>query len=828
MSGSTLEKIAYALEKQDNSWLPLLSAMSTKEILEARYEGGNTVLSLLISATILFPKRDPGIFDALSGICRNVCEKINTRIEAPMVGSLLEMMGKLFTPKQGNVPDQEEDKKIEESLTKLSATFPHIAEGIRIIAEKFEATRSSYAQDHARQEEFCRKVEKFLQLENVEYVFGGKDGEIYCKKSCAYIISLQYFFYTSCPQIQVLLLEPIKALFLGFAKYSFDARGARPVHYALSMSGGVLEEEFYSGILSGLLAEEEKRCSSSKLQDVDTQDNNGNTLLQYALSSVYCSPKVVCEVVTRFKKASSMAYTSAYSTTEMMIANIPYYALFFSLECMNATKKDVLSDANKNLRESMKVGELAGIRQALARVAAENKSIHDSVLNLSRVYDAVLGVVYGIDEKICATSDSALQGKSSRTEIIMKLLHDYKTLLGNMCADADIESGARDGFTSMHIGAIFDCDKGNGTIGAKDAAKEVVRIILQNPKYIRKASITAGYAKNARANAEKNKNTGSVNEWIYDVRSIRINKFFAAMALMGQKSSLFLEKNLSVLKDTEDTIKYCKTSKRICIAGTLIVPLMAGSVSLVEMIAVIHSVLLEVRFKIGLSLVACSLGIISVVAAYLCYRYATCKATRDITSMVENFNMHKINSAKNSADLLECENPYISIPRATECVQPEEAASAVVSVCSDSTASARKVRASSLPNLRKNDGVKPLPGNSDMCRVGSMRDLRKDGDDAGLSREKTPQGGAHSSAGHVSRSRGKSTYHAGSIRDLRKDGDDGLSREKTPQGGVHSSAGHVSRSRGKSTYHAGSIRDLRKDDDAGLSREKTPQQSAHL
>ncbi|MEH0831670.1 hypothetical protein [Anaplasma bovis] len=826
MSGSTIEKIAYALEKQDNSWLPLLSAMSTKEILEARYEGEDTILSLLIGATILFPKKNPSIFDALSGICRNVYEKINTRIETPVVGPLLEKMGKLFAPKQGNVPDQEENKKIEESIIKLSATFPHIAEGIRIIAEKFEATRSSYAQDQVLQEEFHGKVEKFLQLENVEYIFGGKDGQFCCKKSCVYIMALQYFFYTSCPKIQVLLLEPLRALFLGFSGYSLDARGARPVHYALSMCGGTLEEEFYGSILSRLLVEEEKRCGSSELQDIDTQDNMGNTLLQYALSSVYCSPKVVYEVVTRFKKASSTAYASEYSTTEMMIANIPYYALFFSLECMNATKKDTLSDANKSLRESMRVGELAGIRQAVARVASENKGIHDAVLNLSSVYDTVLGVVYGIDEKICAASDSALQGKSNRIELITKLLHDYKTLLSNMCADSDIESEERDGFTSMHMGAIFGCYKVNSSIGARDAAKEVVHIMLQNPKYIRKASITAGYAKNARACAEKKKNPGSVNEWVYDVRSIRINRFFATMAMLGQKSSSFLERNLGVLKETEDTIKYCKTNKGICIAGTFIVPIISASLSLVEMIAVIQSALLEPRFKIGLSLVACSLGVISISTAYLCYRYATRKAARDITFMVENFNMYKTNSAKNSADLLECANPYMSVQRAIEYVQPEEAV-ADVSVCSDSTASARKVRASSLPNLRKDNDVKPLPGDSDMCRTSSMCDFNRDGDDR-LSGREVQQGSLRGNVGHVSRTRSRSTCRTSSMRDFNRDGDDRLSGREVQQDRIRLNVGHGSRTRSRSTYHASSVHNLRKDGDDRLYREKTTQGSAHL
>ena len=568
-----VERVAYALKEQnDSDLLEMLSQMSAKEILEFEHNSG-TVLSTLVEA--LFSSTEVTNFfleKTWEKIKGGICDGFIASASVEPVG-FMESVRKTVQHLMDTSFRWSESSAKTRSGTDGGGVSPEVillvAKGIKVIAQKLEdAFLIAQQKGPEALAEHNDVVTKYLQNSNVTYVFAG----IEYKRNCVYATSLQYLFHASDPIKQKVLLEPLKELLLGFFRYPLDPCNARSLHYALSLSGGVHEDLFIDCVIKPLF---DRAWDKGEMADDYMIDNEGNTLLHYALSSVCCSEKTVTMVVEKLGVRGLDAIgRDDLSLVEILVNNAPYYAMFFSLWDMSRVKERALdlSHANNDLKKAADDSNFSAMRLALRKRTDELYKIHIKAHEAYGQFGSILKLLCQEDEKVRKAEEYAtLYDDDICWDFrVPGILSEYKELLQQVLNSSDAFTEEKDQLLVKCLSGIFDaCDSRRKLIGASGAAAEVVRAVLQDPRYIRRFGVTAAcsreYASVERGGRKAEGNADRLSSgWIYDPHSWGVNRFFGMMCIMCKWSACAFE-DFCILHDlTREAMLVYRSEKRVC------------------------------------------------------------------------------------------------------------------------------------------------------------------------------------------------------------------------------------------------------------------------
>ena len=443
----------------------------------------------------------------------------------------------------GSVPDEVD------LVSRRDRRIPAIIECIGIIADKIEQARlASMKRGKITHEVFVRNVEKFLQQEHVcIHSCNGDSTEV--RRSFIYMLCIQYFMNTGNKERQGLILGVIKKFLLGFSRYALDGRGARSIHYALSMCGGMHEAQFMTEIIRPLIAQEMRRfrteCTDSSLSTV-LKDREGNGPLHYALSSVYCSEGAVRYVLSRLDKID---VPGEPALLQEFIAGVPYYALFCSLseDCMRF--RSAFKQSNVELRNAIcwldgrsdpKMMDLHSVSRVLRRRLESSDGLSERLRSFNGRFYSIFRMLRAKDARIRGTG-ALLQYEAFAPA--QEFFSYCKQRLDSIRAESDAESNLFDGLIRDRFGELFSFSK-HKHLGAKAAAHEVMGYVLSDNAYIRRVNICADYARK-RFNSSAAK---SNEEWPYDTYTTVVNCFFAVMCSMCKPASKFFRDHTELCK----------------------------------------------------------------------------------------------------------------------------------------------------------------------------------------------------------------------------------------------------------------------------------------
>ena len=566
-----VERVAYALKEQnDSGLLEMLSEMSAKEILEFRHDSG-TVLSTLVEA--LFSSTEVTNFfleKTWEKIREGVCDGFVASASVESAGFMDSVCKTVQHIMNKSFGESEASAKVR-SGADSGGVSPEVillvAKGIKVVAKKLE--EAFFDAQRKGVEELTKHydvVTKYLQNNNVTYVFAGVE----YKRSCVYAASLQYLFHASDPTKQKVLLEPLKELLVGFFRYPLDSYNARSLHYALSLSGGVHEDLFINDVLKPLF---DKVWSKGEVADNHIIDSDGNTLLHYALSSVCCSHKTVTMVMEKLGvRGLDVLGKDDLSLAEILVNNAPYYAMFFSLGDMSRAKERALalSDVNNDLKKATADSNFSAMRLALRKRTDELYKIHVKAHEAYGHFGGVLKLLCQEDEKVRKAEEYAtLYDDDICWDFrVPGILSEYKELLQQVLDTSDAFTDEKDQLLVKCLGKIFDaCDGRRKLIGASGAAAEVVRAVLQDPRYIRRFGVTAAcsreYASVDRVREKTECNTDRLSSgWIYDPHSWGVNRFFGMMCIMCKWSARAFEDFCALHDLTREAMLVYRSEKR--------------------------------------------------------------------------------------------------------------------------------------------------------------------------------------------------------------------------------------------------------------------------
>ena len=572
---NAVEEVAYALREQDSFSLPeIISRMSAKEILELEYDSG-TVLSTLIEA--LFSSTEETNFfleKTWERVCKGVCDSFvaSAAIES---GSFME--GVRRTVQHLMSTSSEHDAGVQaQSKSDCGGVSQEVillvSKGIKIIAQKLEEARLEAERGGPTEHtEFCDIVAKYLQRDNVTYVFSGVE----YKRNCIHAVALQYLFHAGDPLKQEVLLEPVKELLLGFFRYSLDSNDARSLHYALSLSGGVHEDLFIERVLKPLFNNVYGTFGKNlAVTAEDTIDNKGNTLLHYALSSVCCSEKTISMVIEKLGvRGLDVLGKDDLSLVEILVNNVPYYAMFFSLGDMCRVKERslALSSVNNDLKKATDESNFSAMRHALSKRTSELYKMHIKAHEAYGHFGSILKLLCREDEKVRKAEECAtLYDDDKRWDFkIPGILSEYKALLQQVLNMSDAFTDEKDQLLVKHLGIVFNtCDSRSKLIGARSAASEVVRAVLQDRRYIRRFGVTVACSREYEAVGSVGERTEENTEklssgWVYDPHSWGVNRFFGMMCIMCKWSALAFEDFCALHDMTREAMLVYRSEKEM-------------------------------------------------------------------------------------------------------------------------------------------------------------------------------------------------------------------------------------------------------------------------
>ncbi|MGN7678267.1 MAG: hypothetical protein ACTJLL_00700 [Anaplasma sp.] len=521
-----------------------LAGIPAEEIFTHRY-GGRAAFETLMDAMLLNSQEQDrqllNLWDTLRDIMSN-----------------LNITGRGSDASQ-NQPQQAaggdvvcDDTSYEDALSRRDRRIPVIAEGIEIIAAKGEKARAAAERKGGVTHRlFIQSVEQLLQLEySCIYSVNGQQREVL--RSFTHTLCLQYLINTGDAYRQELMFDLLKKFFLGFSRYELDERGARPIHYALSLCGGVNEERFITEIINPLFDVEEGRFrathSSSSFAEA-LKDRHGNSPIHYALNSVYCSKSTIRCVLSR---AEYTHRTGDSLLARELVANIPYYAFFYSLDEDCERFRGTFREAHVELRSSLEylcaappnVRRMGGVVEALHKHRVNNEEVRSRVQNFGDRFYKILQMLCAEDMKI---SDDPIEQSRVVEAVLGECLDYYKYRLSRVRHAADTESDLFDCVVQKYVGELFDFrGSEHKYLGARLVVREFIDSVLGNGAYIRRVSICAHYARVQGQQPSSSGTQGEIDEWQCDERyTVVVNGFFALTCLMCKLSSQFCNSHLT-------------------------------------------------------------------------------------------------------------------------------------------------------------------------------------------------------------------------------------------------------------------------------------------
>ncbi|MGN7661182.1 MAG: hypothetical protein ACTJLK_00970 [Anaplasma sp.] len=440
----------------------------------------------------------------------------------------------------------------ENALSRRDRRIPVIVTGIAIIAAKGEKARAAAERKgRVAHRLFVQSVEQLLQLEySCIYSANGQQREIL--RSFTHTLCLQYLMNTGDARRQELMFDLLKKFFLGFSRYELDGCGARPIHYALSLCGGVNEERFINEIINPLFDAEEERfratCSSSSSLAEALKDQHGNSPIHYALNSVYCSESTIRCLLSR---AGYTYRTGDPLLSRELVANIPYYAFFYSLDKDCERFRDTFREAHVELRSGLEhwraatsMRNMGGVVEALHKHRINSEEVRVRVQNFGDTFYKVLKMLCAEDMKI---GDDPTVQSGVVEEALGECLSYYKYRLGRVRHGADTDSDLLDCVMHKYVSELFDFrGREHKYLGARLVVREFIDSVLSNGTYIRRVSICAHYARTQGQQPGGYGVQEDSDEWRYDEKhTVVVHGFFALTCLMCKLSSRFCHSHLT-------------------------------------------------------------------------------------------------------------------------------------------------------------------------------------------------------------------------------------------------------------------------------------------
>lgn len=429
----------------------------------------------------------------------------------------------------------------EDPVLRRDRRIPAVIECIGIVADKIEQARlASMRKGRVTHATFVSSVEKFLQQEH-GCTRRCSDGVTEVRRSFIYMLCLQYLMSTGNVERQDLIFRLVKTFLLRFSRYALDTRGARAIHYALSLCGGKQEEEFIHQIIRPLIALEARRFRTecTDISFVDTlKDKEGNGPLHYALSSVYCSESAIRYVLLHLDRISTPGDPALLHE---FLAGIPYYALFYSLSESCERSKLAFRRSNAELRHNL--GWLQGHSgprnidlHAVAGMIRNRVENANGIAARARIFNArfcnILHMLRAKDTRI-RNANVLLQHEGFAP--IEEFFTYCRRKLSRIRTESDVESCLLDDIIRGHLRELFSfrrCERSR--IGAGTAVHELVEYVLSDNAYVRRVSICADYTRRLFcANRAENNTDG----WEYDTYTMVVSSFFAMVCSMCKLSS---------------------------------------------------------------------------------------------------------------------------------------------------------------------------------------------------------------------------------------------------------------------------------------------------
>ena len=440
-----------------------------------------------------------------------------------------------------NFPTRSISTSADDPVSRRDRRIPAIIECIGIIADKIEQARlASMQKGRITHAVFVSSVERFLQQEHICVRRRG-DGSAEVHRSFTYMLCLQYLMPDNAEDRQNLMFELVKKFLMGFSRYTLDTRGARAIHYALSLCGGKYEREFMAQIVRPLVAREARRfrteCTSGSFFRA-LRDQEGNGPLRYALSSVYCSESAVRYALLYLDRISTPRDPTFL---QEFLAGIPYYALFHSLGEDCERSKLAFMQSNAELRNSLgwlqgNVGSRDIDLHEVARIMRRRVGNADSIAERARVFNTrfcnIFYMLCAQDTRICGDNALSRHGEFAP----MREFFVYcKQKLNRIRTESDMESCLLDDVIRGHLSELFSSRESERTrIGARAAASELVEYVLSDNAYVRRVSICADYTRRLLCT-----DGNDSNEWVYDTYTMVVNSFFAMVCSTCKLSSRF-------------------------------------------------------------------------------------------------------------------------------------------------------------------------------------------------------------------------------------------------------------------------------------------------
>lgn len=554
-----VNKVAKLLEmlhsNNGDSIKEFVSTLSAEDILDSLYEG-QTVLSLLVES--LFPmseSQDRGVSGSIVDTVASFSRGLSALVRAyfPAESENERSSGS----QQSDVahPESSTGKRQCNKSVQADSIVADIAASIRIIAEKIEERRRVVElKEPEAYAAYLNAVTHYITRRCVSYeVCGGLR-----MASAANALALQYFVKSGDKAGQLLAMQPLKEFLIGFSRYSLDPYyDVYPVHFALSMSGGIHEDKFIKEIVTPLLQGVSREGRNESVEGCRmgafprTRDRAGNTLLGYALSSPYCSAKTVGTVLKTFPDLEAdPEQEGSLSLVELYVNNIPRYGMYCSMLDAYKDYAGERTSVARGFQAALRADRMSALREA----TSANKALQDKMLYPSREainrFDRILGVLCGKDRKINAArkADFSKGLGNSHKMCVMEILKSYKEFLDEIRNAAKENSCENDVFLAQNVWRMVVTASIGQKIGAQAAADEVIGVLLQDTGYVRRLGITAARArktascKEARISNSQLQERGVADGWEHDAGfSCSINRFFGATCAMGKSAAEHFE-----------------------------------------------------------------------------------------------------------------------------------------------------------------------------------------------------------------------------------------------------------------------------------------------
>ncbi|ASI48304.1 MAG: hypothetical protein AB8U69_01630 [Anaplasma ovis] len=522
-----------------------LADMSVEEILSRN--GSDSPLAILMDAMLPSPQEN--------GTLSNLWEMFRSAITGGRYGasrpdSAAGPIGARACRPTRNLPSRSVSAGADDLVSRRDRRIPAIIECVGIMADKIEQARlASMQRGRVTHAVFVSSVERFLQQEHICVCRRG-DGSTEVHRSFTYMLCLQYLMPGNAEDRQNLMFELVKKFLIGFSRYALDARGARAIHYALSLCGGKYEGEFMAQIVRPLVAREARRfrtehTSGSFFEALKDQEGNGPLL--YALSSVYCSESAVRYALLYLDRIST---SRDPAFLQEFLTGIPYYALFHSLSEDCERSKLAFMQSNAELRNSLgwlqgNVGSRDIDLHEVARIIRSRVENADGIAERARTFNTRFCNTFYM---LCA-QDARIRCNNalSRHEEFAPIKEFFvycRQRLNRIRTESDMESCLLDDVIRGHLSDLFSFrENERNRIGARAVASELVEYVLSDNAYVRRVSICADYTRRLLRTDEAG---NDANEWAYDTYTMVVNSFFAMVCSMCKLSSRFFLEHTEV------------------------------------------------------------------------------------------------------------------------------------------------------------------------------------------------------------------------------------------------------------------------------------------